>query len=233
MNLFYAPDISSGLYTLNYEESKHCVRVLRLSENEMIQLVDGKGGLYEARIVNTKPLCVLQVENYLPEYEKRSFYLHIAMSPLKNADRFEWFIEKAVELGVDEITPIICERTERRSINIERLERIAVSAMKQSEKAYKPIINNSFSLKEILVKSFSGTKLIAHCNKSNKFDLPEVYKAETNVAILIGPEGDFMENEISDAAQNGYLSVSLGKSRLRSETAAVKACAVLNFLNKL
>jgi 16S rRNA (uracil1498-N3)-methyltransferase len=231
MNLFYAPDLNSKLYMLNDEESKHCIRVLRLTINDEVQLVDGRGGFYTARIIETKPRCVLQIESSIQEYEKRPFSLHIAMSPLKNADRFEWFVEKAVEMGIDEITPILCKRTERKSINIDRLERIAISAMKQSVKAYKPIINVAIPFDNFIKTSTSGMKLIAHCEESGRAEISSIYKTGSNVIVLIGPEGDFTENEISNALQNNYLPISLGNSRLRTETAGIKACAVLNFLN--
>jgi 16S rRNA (uracil1498-N3)-methyltransferase len=233
MNIFYAPNIIADFFELSDEESKHCTRVLRLAENDKVQLVDGKGGMYIASITSTKPRCMLAIESKTEEFEKHPFYLHVAISPLKNTDRFEWFVEKAVELGIDEITPILCHRTERRNVNADRLERIVVSAMKQSVKAYKPLVNSCIDYKKFISQQQLGSIFIAHCADGEKKHINDIYKPGERVTILIGPEGDFTENEINDALNNNFKAVTLGTSRLRTETAGVKACTVFNFLNKV
>ncbi len=231
MHLFYTPDIRENEYTLSETESKHCVRVLRLGISDSIILIDGAGGWYEAVIVDANPKrCKVEIKKHLKEYEKRDQYLHIAIAPTKNIDRFEWFLEKATEIGIDEITPILCDHSERKIIKDERLEKVIVSAMKQSLKAYLPKLNPLTPIKDLLSNSFEGRKYIAHCYEQDKKELKnEIAESRSNL-ILIGPEGDFSEEEVQLAIENHFVPVSLGNSRLRTETAGVVACHTANLI---
>ena len=232
MHLFYTPDITGISYTLTEEESKHAVRVLRLTEGEIIQLIDGKGSFFEARIVDANPKrCSVEVIRQQAEYGKRNSYLHIAVAPTKNIDRLEWFLEKATEIGIDEITPILCEHSERKVIKEDRLEKVIVSAMKQSLKAYLPKLNPMTPLESVLKAGFQGKKFIAHCYDHDKRTLKNEVAGSSSNLILIGPEGDFSEAELESAIKtNGFIPVSLGQSRLRTETAALVACHTCNLL---
>lgn len=233
MHLFYTPDISSETYTLNEIESKHCIKVLRLNINDQIELIDGKGSFYEAKIIDANPKkCKIEITKTIHEFGKRNHYLHIAIAPTKNMDRFEWFLEKATEIGIDEITPLLCDHSERKVIKTERLEKIIVSAVKQSIKAYKPILNPLTKWSDFISQNLEGSKYIAHCEENEKQNLKANYKAGDNAVILIGPEGDFSPNEIKLAKENNFLETSLGESRLRTETAGLVACHTINLLNE-
>lgn len=233
MHLFYTPDLSGKIYTLNESESKHCIKVLRLSVNDQVQLIDGKGGFYTAQISEANPKrCSVEIIKEVKEFGKRNHYLHIAIAPTKNNDRFEWFLEKATEIGIDEITPIICEHSERKVIKPERLEKIIISAVKQSIKAYKPKLNNIISYQDFIASEFQGDKFIAHCEENEKAALKTTYKQGNSALVLIGPEGDFDPNEIALAKENNFQEISLGESRLRTETAGVVACHTINLLNE-
>ncbi|MCB2195830.1 MAG: 16S rRNA (uracil(1498)-N(3))-methyltransferase [Bacteroidetes bacterium] len=233
MHLFYTPDLSGKIYTLNESESKHCIKVLRLSVNDQVQLIDGKGGFYTAQISEANPKrCSVEIIKEVKEFGKRNHYLHIAIAPTKNNDRFEWFLEKATEIGIDEITPIICEHSERKVIKPERLEKIIISAVKQSIKAYKPKLNNIISYQDFIASEFQGDKFIAHCEEDEKAALKTAYKQGNSALVLIGPEGDFDPNEIALAKENNFQEISLGESRLRTETAGVVACHTINLLNE-
>jgi 16S rRNA (uracil1498-N3)-methyltransferase len=233
MHLFYTPDISLETYTLNETESKHCIKVLRLNAGDQIELIDGKGNFFEAKIVEPNPKkCVIQVTQTIKEYAKRNHYLHIAIAPTKNIDRFEWFLEKATEIGIDEITPIICDHSERKVLKTERLEKIIISAVKQSIKAYKPKLNELVSFNDFVQKELSGLKYIAHCEDYEKQALKRNYKKGVQAIVLIGPEGDFSPEEIELAKTKGYIETSLGPSRLRTETAGVVACHTINLINQ-
>ena len=232
MQIFYAPDISGNLYTLNEEESKHCIRVLRLAIGDEIIIVDGKGGLFKTRIVQPEPKrCQVEVFETITEFEKRNHYLHIAISPTKNIERFEWFLEKATEISIDEITPLLCEHSERKVINNERLEKIIVSAMKQSIKAYIPKLNQMVTFKQFIQAQNDGELFIAHCYNKELNHLKNLLKPAQKVTILIGPEGDFSPEEINKAIQLKYKEISLGSSRLRTETAGIVACHITNIIN--
>lgn len=232
MHLFYTPDINGNDYELNEEESRHCVKVLRLQTNDLIFLIDGKGGFYKARIIHSNPKkTVLAIEEYLKEYGKRNHFLHIAMAPTKNIERFEWFLEKATEIGIDEITPLICERSERREAKTARLNKIITSAVKQSIKAYHPVLNEPVKYKQFINKA-EGQKFIAHCMEGEKFSLKQCLVPESRYTVLIGPEGDFTPGELQDALGSGFHPISLGNSRLRTETAGLEACFEVNFLNR-
>jgi 16S rRNA (uracil1498-N3)-methyltransferase len=235
MQLFYFPDISGNNCTLSEEESKHAVRVLRLKEKDIIYLVDGKGGFYSAEIEDDNvKRCRINILEKKEEYGRRGFFLHLAVAPTKNIERFEWFLEKATELGIDEITPLECQHSERAVVKHERLNKVIISAMKQSVKAYLPKLNELARFKDFLKGCviFKGKKFIAHCMEGEKPSLKNVYSANENVIILIGPEGDFSPEELELATKAGFIGVSLGNSRLRTETAAVAACHALNFLNE-
>lgn len=235
MQLFYTPDIDPALpnYILSEEESKHCIRVLRLAAGAEVQLVDGRGGLYTASILDAHPKrTVLQIISVVEAFNKRSHYLHIAIAPTKNIERMEWFAEKATEIGIDEITPIICQRSERKELKVDRINKIITSAIKQSVKAYHPVLNEPVSLNHVLTKPFGGQKFIAHCERGPKVTLSSALDKYGSYLILIGPEGDFTPAEINDAVQNGYKPITLGESRLRTETAALEACFEVNFLNR-
>ena len=235
MQLFYTPDIdpTHQHYFLSEEESRHCIRVLRLENGVEVQLIDGRGGLYTAQIQDAHPKrTVLQIKSAIPAFNKRNHYLHIAIAPTKNIERTEWFLEKATEIGIDEISPIICQRSERRDVKVDRLNKIITAAIKQSVKAYHPVLNEPVTHNQLVAKAFDGQKFIAHCEKSEKTSL----KAELNplgrYLILIGPEGDFTPNEIVYALENNFKAITLGESRLRTETAALEACFEVNFLNR-
>lgn len=233
MNLFYAPNISGNTFTLNEEESKHCIRVLRLNLGDEITLVDGIGGLYKTKIINPEPKrCQVEIVEAIKEFEKRNHYLHIAIAPTKNIERFEWFLEKATEIGIDEITPLLCEHSERKVINNERLEKIIVSAMKQSIKAYLPKLNQLTPFKSFIQTKQRGDTYIAHCNKSGLNHLKNSILSNTHSTILIGPEGDFSPEEVNKALQTGYKEINLGSSRLRTETAGVVACSIVNIVKE-
>lgn len=233
MQLFYTPDIKTNIYTLNEIESKHCIKVLRQKVNDHIQLIDGKGNFYEAKIIEPNPKkCIVEIVETTKDFGKRNYYLHIAIAPTKNIDRFEWFLEKATEIGIDEITPILCEHSERKTIKAERLEKIIVSAIKQSIKAYKPKLNDLTNYSDFIQQNFNGVKYIAHCEENKKALLKTSYYKGQNVIILIGPEGDFSPEEIDKARNNNFTEISLGESRLRTETAGVVACHTINLLNE-
>jgi 16S rRNA (uracil1498-N3)-methyltransferase len=234
MNLFYTPDILSGSFFLNEEESKHSIRVLRLKEGDLLQLVDGEGSFYTARITEANPKkCHFEIIDK-KEAAKKNFHLHIAVAPTKNIDRMEWFLEKSVEIGIDEISFLQCEKSERTVVKTERLHKIAVSAMKQSVKAYLPEINEMIRFKDFMEKREADQKFIAHCSATmnNRVGLKSALSKAKDVLILIGPEGDFSEKEINFAVQKGYQPVTLGESRLRTETAALVACHTANLLNE-
>lgn len=235
MQLFYTPDIvpSHSNYVLSEEESKHCTRVLRLEIGGEVQLVDGKGGLYNASITDAHTKrTVLRINAVKQAFNKRNHYLHIAIAPTKNIERMEWFLEKATEIGIDEITPIICQRSERKEVKIERLNKIITAAIKQSLKAYHPLLNQPSPLNQLLTKPFGGQKFIAHCEDGEKRNLSDTLKPHGKYLILIGPEGDFSKQEINYTLNSGFQAISLGESRLRTETAALAACFEANFLNR-
>lgn len=240
MHLFYTPDINTDLYTLNEDESKHCIKVLRLTMGDRIVLIDGKGGLYDAEITLDHPKrCEVKIITKKKNVGKRSYQLHIAIAPTKNMDRLEWFAEKATEIGIDELSLLSCQHSERVIVKNERLEKVLVSAMKQSVKAYLPKLNEILDFKKFIAGTtdFKGQKFIAHCNapingkETEKPLLKDLYKQQQSVLILIGPEGDFFVEEVQLALKNGFQEISLGPSRLRTETAALTACLTVHILN--
>ncbi|WP_207429184.1 16S rRNA (uracil(1498)-N(3))-methyltransferase [Pedobacter sp. SYSU D00535] len=235
MILFYTPDIAGDNYQLNEEESRHCIKVLRLDTDDEVFLVDGKGGFYKAKITSANAKkTILQVLEKQTDYGKRNYYLHIAVAPTKNIERLEWFLEKATEIGIDEVSPIICDRSERREVKTERLNRIITSAVKQSLKAYHPILNEPRRFRNFISETISSAdqKFVAHCMEGEKFPLKEKTELGRRYLILIGPEGDFTREELQLAQENGFLPITLGSSRLRTETAALEACFEINYLNR-
>ena len=233
MQFFYTPDISENTYIFSKEESKHCIKVLRKKVGDDIHLVDGKGNLYHTTIIDDNPKgCRVKIKKKDVDFNKRNYRIHMVVSPTKKNDRFEWFLEKVTELGVDEITPIICQNSERKVIKLERFNKILVAAMKQSLKAYLPQLNQAITWKEFMQQKFNVNRFIAHCGEARKTPLKQWLKPHQDVMILIGPEGDFSDTEIREAMSSGFVPVSLGKSRLRTETAAVVACHTINLLNE-
>ena len=232
MHLFYGPHIQGDTIELEEKESLHAIRVLRLAGGERVSVVDGRGGWYEALIVDDHPRrCRLQIESKTVGYQPLSYTLHLAVAPTKNLDRFEWFLEKATEIGISEITPLICRRSERSRVKMERLEKILVSAMKQSLKAFHPLLNDAKSFSEIIGSNFSGQKFIAYVEEGKHPLLQSLYNAGEDTLILIGPEGDFSPEEVQQAKENGFQLVSLGESRLRTETAGIVAVHTVAMLN--
>jgi len=224
MITFYDPDCSEDSRSLPEHESRHAIKSLRMRVNEAFDVINGKGLKLHA-ILKSEHKRLVQFEvTGLEKKEKKSPYLHMAVSPLKQTDRFEYFIEKATELGVDEISPIFCKRTEKPRIKVDRLERIIISAIKQSGNAFKPVLKPLISFDEFIAQDLSALKYIAHCKNDNKLPLHKLQFKE-NTVIAIGPEGDFNENEIQSAIFSGFQSISLGDLTLRSETAALSACA--------
>ena len=233
MHIFYTPQIIDGQCTLSEDESKHCVRVLRLAQGDKVTLIDGVGGFYIAEIADPNPKrCTISVIEKTENYGQRPYRVSIAIAPTKNIDRTEWFVEKAVEMGIDEITMLVCQRSERRSVNMERIEKIVLSAMKQSIKAFRPTLNGPTSFADFVTAKRSGMKLIAHCMETERVSLKSMVGAEREYTILIGPEGDFSPEEVDLAVKNGYHCVHLGPSRLRTETAGVAACHTINLLKQ-
>ncbi|MBN2775112.1 MAG: 16S rRNA (uracil(1498)-N(3))-methyltransferase [Prolixibacteraceae bacterium] len=233
MNIFYIPKIKGNSIVLDEAESKHCVRVLRLSKGDEITLVDGRGGLYVAQIINPDSRhCEIEITSCQVEVGKRNYHIHIAIAPTKNIERFEWFIEKATEIGIDEITPVLCFHSERKILKTERLEKILVSAMKQSLKAYLPKLNQMSDYNSFINNSVPGQKFIAHCYTGEKGILQNEVISNKDVTVLIGPEGDFSEEEVKNAMEKGFREISLGKSRLRTETAGIVACHTVNLVNE-
>ena len=234
MNLFYAPDILQTL-TLPEEESQHCAKVLRMKAGERIHIIDGVGGLYEAEILEAHPKRTqVSIINEQHEYGQRPFRLHLAVAPTKNIDRFEWFVEKATEIGFDELTPLCCRYSERKIIKPERIEKILVSAAKQSLKAYVPRLNAMTTFKDFVTQQSSdiNSKLfIAHCYDLPKQHLLHACPLASDVVVMVGPEGDFSEEEVELALRNSFQAITLGESRLRTETAGVVACHLVTIAN--
>jgi 16S rRNA (uracil1498-N3)-methyltransferase len=234
MQIFYAPDISGDDYTLDEKESAHCIRVLRMKQGMPVRVIDGKGNLYDAVIVDPDPKrCSLAVTGITRNFEKRNYNLHIGISPLKNYERFEWFIEKSVEIGIDEITPVISSNTEKPGIKRERINNLIISAMKQSLKSKLTVLNEPCSFHDFIRNSHTGRLMIAHChNEPSRKKIGDIYSKGSNAVMLIGPEGDFSRAETDDAFANGFLPVHLGQSRLRSETAGIAACYSIYYINQ-
>lgn len=231
MNLFYAPDIQETPF-LPEEESFHCVKVLRMKEGDEIHIIDGRGCLYRALLKSAHvKRTEVEILETTPDFGARNFKLHLAVAPTKNIDRFEWFVEKATEIGFDTLTPVIGRYSERKVIKPERIEKILVSASKQSLKAFVPTLNPMITFADFIKSVNETQRFIAHCHDMPKTNLLKACKPKGNVVVMIGPEGDFSEVEVETALGNGFKSVSLGDSRLRTETAGVVACHLVTIAN--
>lgn len=232
MHVFYTPHIQTSA-ELPEEEAAHAVRVLRLQPGDEVMLTDGEGCFYRAEITTaTNKRCLVRVLETLPQEPLWSGHLHIAMAPTKNMDRTEWFAEKATEIGFDELTFLNCRFSERKVIKTERIAKILVSALKQSLKARLPRLNEMTDFDRFVTQPFTGQKFIAHCYEGEKPLLKDVVQHGEDALVLIGPEGDFSPEEVEKALANGFRPISLGRSRLRTETAALVACHILNLLNQ-
>ena len=235
MQLFYNSEISIEKKQITFDkiESKHIVRVLRKKENDILKITNGKGYLFDVKIsfANDKK-CLADIIAVTEKKNPRNYYLHIAIAPTKNNDRMEWFLEKATEIGIDEITPIICKNSERRIVKLERFEKIIKSAMKQSLKFTLPKLNEPRKFSDFINQNLDGKICIAHCEKQEKKLLKSVIDASEKVTVLIGPEGDFSSDEINKALMKKIIPITLGKSRLRTETAALVAVNSVSFINE-
>jgi len=236
MHRFYCPDIADTL-TLGEEDSKHCVKVLRMGEGNTIEVVDGNGNLYTCRISMAHPKrCAIEVldkEQQPPHWGHR---IVLAIAPTKNLDRIEWLVEKCVEMGVDRIIPLRCHNSERTVLKTERLKKIMVAAMKQSLKATLPQLDEMTSIMDVIAEGVEGTRCIAYCDamlpREQRRTLPSVYRPGSDVMVLIGPEGDFSPEEVQAATAAGFVPVTLGESRLRTETAGLMAVALIHAMDQ-
>ena len=241
MHLFLSNDTQGPYAQLSPDESRHCVRVLRMNVGDELWVTSGDGTMCRARLVTPDPdSCEVEIVERIPNYQPRPFRLHIAVAPTKNNARLEWFIEKAVEIGIDRITPLICDHSERGSLRTDRLEKLALSAMKQSLKATRPVIDEPMKILDFLqnpdshIHTFTHSKIqkfVCYCSGDDRHSLRQLYTPGSDALVLIGPEGDFSDREITTALQQGFQPVTLGDSRLRTETAALYATTVLNFMN--
>jgi 16S rRNA (uracil1498-N3)-methyltransferase len=233
MQLFYVSGIQDNICVLSEEESWHCMKVLRLETGHEIHLTDGVGNFHLGRLTKAHHKgCLVEIIETRPQ-PTQNWSLHIAMAPTKNIDRFEWFLEKATEIGIDEITPLICEHSERETVKLTRLEKVLVAAMKQSLKARLPKLNEPVKFRDLVVQEFDGPKFIAYCETGSESELHDCYKKGSSAMVLVGPEGDFSKSEVELAGREGYTPVSLGPSRLRTETAGVVVCATVGLMNRM
>lgn len=232
MHVFYTPDIAVTC-EMPEEEAAHCLRVLRLGVGDEVMLTDGKGCFYKAVIsAATGKRCQVKVTETIEQEPLWNGHLHLAMAPTKNMDRIEWLAEKATEIGFDELSFLNCRYSERKVIKTERVEKIVVSAVKQSLKARKPVVNEMMDFARFVKQDFAGQKFIAHCNEGEKPLLKEILVPGEDALVLIGPEGDFSPEEVKLAESLGFRSISLGKSRLRTETAAFVSVHIMNLFNQ-
>jgi len=232
MEIFYFPVIDHEEIILDPGESVHAVKVLRLREHDPVKVVDGRGNLCEGVVVEAhSKKCRIRLHKLHTEFEKRNYRLHLAVAPTKNSDRIEWFLEKATEIGIDEFSPLICRFSERKQVNHDRLEKVAIAAMKQSQKAWLPVIHPEITFDRFIRLPFDGDAFIAHCYPGEKPHLKDVVVQGHDVLILVGPEGDFSQEEVLLAKEQGFREVTLGNSRLRTETAALAACQTVALLN--
>ena len=234
MQLFYNPNITETTteFSFDKEESRHIVKVLRKSVGDTLNITNGKGYLFTAEItIPDIKKCMVNIVSKMLQ-PKREYSLHLAVAPTKMNDRYEWFLEKATEIGIDSITPIICDHSERKVIKTERFEKILQSATKQSLNCYLPKLNDTIAFKDFIKQDFKGVLFIAHCEETDRKSLKQQLKPQTDITILIGPEGDFSVKEIETALQNNFIPVTLGETRLRTETAAIVACHSVAFVNE-
>ena len=232
MQLFYIPDFSGEEILLDETESKHAVKVLRLNKGSELHFTDGKGRLYIAEITEPNPKkCRLKLLEIKHQPAKKDFEVHIAIAPPKNNERLEWFLEKATEIGIDEVTLLVCENSERRAVKHDRLEKILIAAMKQSMNLKLPKLNQIMPFADFIERQPGKHKFIAHCHGSEKPHLLHEVQKDSLPVILIGPEGDFSQEEVMAAKMQGFQEISLGNSRLRTETAGIVACHIVNLVN--
>jgi 16S rRNA (uracil1498-N3)-methyltransferase len=234
MQLFYNSEIkkSDKTFFFDKEESKHIVKVLRKKEGDKVFITNGLGYLFESEIIMaSEKKCEVKITKETFQ-EPNTFYTHIAVAPTKMNDRLEWFLEKATEIGIHEITPIICDHSERKVYKIDRAEKIIQAAMKQSLHYYIPKINEPVSLSQFIKSNITGQKIIAHCEETDKKSFKNEVKRDEKITILIGPEGDFSTKEINFAIENKFIPVTLGNTRLRTETAALVACHTIALINE-
>ncbi|MGY5849365.1 16S rRNA (uracil(1498)-N(3))-methyltransferase [Salegentibacter sp. F14] len=235
MQLFYNPEINENLNKIDFpkDESKHIIRVLRKNIGDILKVTNGAGSLFSVELTDANPnRCSGRIIETTKE-DPDNWYLHLAVAPTKMNDRFEWFLEKATEIGFHKVTPVICDHSERKHVKLNRYERVLQSAMKQSLRCRLPKLNEPENLKDFLKKAIPGQKFIAHCQEGmQRFQLMDMIQASSSVTILIGPEGDFSPEEIDLALQNGWQPVSLGHNRLRTETAAIVACHTVVLANQ-
>ena len=237
MQLFYSLNITgSEAIVLDAEESRHCAKVLRKRPGDKIEVVDGKGNLYLCRLLHVDvKVCKAEVISVKKNYGKRNFNLSIAMAPTKNVSRFEWFLEKATEIGIDEVVPLLTGRCERTHVNLERLNKILVSAMKQSGKAFLPRLQEPVDYVKFMKSLAPGNsclRFIATCDRENSIHLKDAYSKGSDALVLIGPEGDFTDEEVELAVKYNFQPISLGPARLRVETAGIVAGHTVNLLNE-
>lgn len=235
MHRFYCPDIAQTL-TLGEEDSKHCVKVLRMVEGDTIEVVDGNGTIFTCRIAMAHPKrCAVEVLSQVCQPPHWGHRIVLGVAPTKNLDRLEWLVEKCVEMGVDRIIPLRCHNSERTVLKTERLRKIMVSAMKQSLKATLPQLDELTPVEKVFAEPFGGTRCIAYCDemlpRGERRTLADVYQPGCDVLVLIGPEGDFSPEEVQAARAAGFEPVTLGESRLRTETAGMMAVAAVHTLD--
>lgn len=234
--MFYLPGLpgespTGTIVTLDTEESGHCARVLRLNPGDKLQITNGEGWMFEGRLLNNNPkACTLCIDTKKFVTKNRAG-IHLAVAPTKNIGRFEWFLEKATEIGIDEITPLFCRHSERQNLRTDRLNKVVTAAVKQSLNAYHPMLHEPLNFHDLMKLETQCQKFIAYVDEEPRPHLREAYKPGSPAIVLIGPEGDFSQDEIKTALEKGYQAVSLGPSRLRTETAAVVACHTLNLMN--
>ena len=232
MALFYVPDIA-GSWELSDEEAAHALRVLRIAVGDALDITDGRGNLYRTEVASIAGKhCYVKAVEPVPVPKNWNGTFHLAIAPTKNMDRIEWLAEKATEIGLDAITFLNCRFSERKVVKCDRVERIVVSAMKQSLKYCKPVVSEMTDFKRFVAEERPGAKFIAHCHEGERVLLKEVMQAGEDVTLLVGPEGDFSPEEVKMAMEAGYKPVSLGNSRLRTETAALAACHILMLKNE-
>lgn len=234
MNVFYLPDAQIGTISFPEEESKHIVKVLRMKEGDGFCVTDGNGSLYDAELIDAHPKrAMANLSNQRAGYDIRDFKVSIAIAPTKLNERTEWFLEKATEIGIDEVKLFSSYHSERRVANVERFKKIVVSAMKQSVKSKMPLVEDMVSFDKLVKQNYDGQKFIAWIDDDVKEQLCDLYKKGENALVLIGPEGDFSKEEVALAKENGFVPVSLGEARLRTETAAVVACHTIQLINQM
>lgn len=234
MQLFFNPNIDENTKEILFdkEESRHIIKVLRKKQGDILHITNGKGSLFSAEIIiESDKKCVVKIVDIQFKEKEWNYYLHVAIAPTKNIDRLEWFIEKATEIGIDEITPIICENSERKVVKHDRLHKIMLSAVKQSLKYTAPKLNDLTSFNDFIKNSNEGNLLIAHCNEGEKKALKSFEFTNEKITILIGPEGDFSPKETLEAIKSNFIPITLGDSRLRTETAGIVAVHSISFLH--